>query len=84
MYLLMSRSAPLSKVAEKNSVWRTGAVLRRIASTAGWKAHVEHAVGLVENDDAARIRARPDGGPDNRSEPAGRRNQNLRAFPDGL
>ena len=38
-------------VAEKNSVWRAAGRTARIRSMSGKKAHVEHAVGFVEDED---------------------------------
>ena len=39
-------------VAEKNSVWRVGRHGRHDALDGGQEAHVEHAVGFIQNQDA--------------------------------
>ena len=50
--LLATRPASPSSVAEKNSVWRLARALGHDAVDRGLEAHVEHAVGLVEDEDA--------------------------------
>ena len=39
-------------VAEKNSVWRSAGSGRHDALDGGQEAHVEHAVGFVQDQDA--------------------------------
>ncbi len=74
-----SQSSP-----RKNSVWRSAGVARRMRSTCGQKAHVEHAVGFVENHDLARRRAKPACASRKSTQPAGCRNDNLRAAANRL
>lgn len=46
---MISPTASSSRVAENSSVWRSAGVSRHNAADGGQKAHVEHAIGLVEH-----------------------------------
>ena len=39
-------------VAEKNSVWRSAGIAAMMRLDGGQEAHVEHAVGFIEHQDA--------------------------------
>ena len=59
-----------SSVAEKNSVWRSSGVWATIRLDGRLEAHVEHAVGLVEDEDVD-LAERDDAAGDQVLEPAG-------------
>ena len=57
VYARASSPTSPSSVAEKNIVWRSRGSRAQDAVDLGLEAHVEHPVGLVEDEDASRRRA---------------------------